>query len=202
MVPNVCCGYIDPIVSKLPIMDQAEFFRLVQFFAYTDDRNKRNLGIPTFIKHLNVIHQYVCRGDKFDTIRGLAAGIQFGKGIMLINTSRLKKLMNRSKSCMNGCFQKLGYNTTKPNSDISGLFASLFSCVGIEHLNPRQWCIRRAGQKVDTLFTPNISYEIKLPETSEQSSAPNETDHKIDSTFDLRFLLNRKENNDGILRML
>ena len=156
-------GFVcDPLLMSLSASDQEEYYRLSQFFTYSDDRNKRNLGMPTFIKHLNMIHKFICRGDQMDNMRGLICGLQFGKDSLLINTSRLKKLMGRSKSCMNGCFQKLGYVSSKPAQDLSTLLCSLTPGFKCDMINPRNWCVRRASNTT-TIFTPNISLEFALP---------------------------------------
>lgn len=153
-------GIHDPMICKLPATDQAEYIHLMNLFAYSDDRNKRNLGMATFIKHLGMIHSFVCRGDSFDALRGMICGIEFGVNSFLINTSRLKKLMYRSKSCMNGCFQKLGYNVCKPSHDISTLFSQILPGVSSQFLTARQWCVRKAGENPKLSLIPNIKIEI------------------------------------------
>ncbi|OHT09153.1 hypothetical protein TRFO_22073 [Tritrichomonas foetus] len=150
----------DPCLYKLPPTDQAEYLHLMSIFAYSDDRNKRNMGMSTFIKHLSMIHAFVCRGDAFDSLRGLICGIEFGLNTFLINTGRLKKLMYRSKSCMNGCFQKLGYNVCRPAHDISTLFAQIIPGYASHMLTARQWCVRRASENSQLCFIPNIKVEI------------------------------------------
>ena len=160
----------DPLLCKLCPADQADFMHLMNLFAFSDDRNKRNLGMPTFIKHLSMIHSFVCRGDPYDALRGLVCGIEFGLSTFLINTSRLKKLMYRSKSCMNGCFQKLGYNVCRPAHDITSLFAQILPGFGAHMFTSRQWCVRKAGENSSLCFIPNIKIEIASSQTSHPSS--------------------------------
>ena len=189
-------GY-DPLVSMLQPFDQAEYFRLAHFFAFADDRNKRNLGMSTFIKHLNLIHNFICKGDMRDAQRGLICGIQFGNNSLLINTSRLKKLMCRSKSCMNGCFQKLGYMSSKPSQDLSSLLCRITPGIMVEALNPRNWCVRKAGEKC-TLFNPNILLDmahrshddVGNSSGSSNSSASEEETQRVRFSFDISDLLN------------
>ena len=196
----------DPLLMVLNQKDQEEYFRLSQFFTYCDDRNKRNLGMPTFVKHLNMIHKFICRGDQMDNLRGLICGLQFGKDSLLINTSRLKKFMGRSKSCMNGCFQKLGYISSKPSQDLSTLLCSLTPGFKCDLINPRNWCVRRASS-TDTLFTPNVAFEFAQPiaihcinhsknnsceseENNSQSSSSEDESSRVRFPFDIMDLLN------------
>ena len=191
----------DPLVLLLQPFEQAEYFRLAHFLAYSDDRNKRNLGMQTFLKHLKLIHDFICKGDMRDSQRGLICGIQFGNNSLLINTSRLKKLMCRSKSCMNGCFQKLGYLSAKPSQDLSSLLCRITPGIRIEALNPRNWCVRKAGEKC-TLFNPNISLDMAHRSNDDSgststvssvaSSSEEETSH-VRFSFDISNLLNHHE---------
>lgn len=166
-------SYPDPILYKLPISNQIEYFHLVNMFAYADDRNKRNLGMTTFIKHLSMIHSFVCRGDSFDALRGMLCGIEFGLNSFLINTGRMKKLMYRSKSCMNGCFQKLGYNVCRPPHDILTLFSQILPGIPSHLLTARQWCVRRASENSQLSFIPNIKVEIATPLNSDPAPDTN-----------------------------
>ena len=193
-------GY-DPLVMVLSPADREDYIRLAQFFTYADDRNKRNLGMPTFIKHLSMIHNFIFRGDASDCLRGLVCGIQFGVNSLLINTSRLKKLMCRSKSCMNGCFQKLGYISSKPSQDLSTLLCKLTPGFRSDALNPRNWCVRRAGEHC-TPFVPNVaidmsqhislqhSYESSQGQSVSQSSSSEEEAPHVGFSFDIMDLLN------------
>ena len=148
------------ILCRLSATDQVEFMNLINFFIYTDDRNKRNLGMSTFVKHLNAIHDFVCKGDGNDALRGLLCGIEFSSNSFLIHTSRLKKLMYRSKSCMNGCFQKLGYIVCRPAQDISTLFSQILPGISPHCFSTRQWCVRKATEITTTHFTPNVNFEF------------------------------------------
>ena len=80
----------DPLVLNLSFPDQCEFLRLSAYFKFASERNKRNMAISTFQKHIQLIQNFVCRGDYMDFDRGLACGVQFGPNYMLVNTKRLK----------------------------------------------------------------------------------------------------------------
>lgn len=198
---------LDPLLGKLSPTDQAEYLRLVNIFAFAEDRNKRNLGMSTFVKHLSMIHAFVCRGDAFDALRGVLCGIEFGIGAFLVNTSRLKKLMFRSKSCMNGCFQKLGYSVCRPAHEISSIFSQIMPGYGLHVFTARQWCVRKANESSRLCFIPNIKVEIAASESTPTSpvvSAGEETansETKVPFLYDIHSLLNREPPFAAIHRM-
>jgi hypothetical protein len=156
-------------------------------FASLEDRNKRNLRLPTFVKHLGLIHTFVCRGDSFDGLRGLACGIEFGSNSFLINTCLLKKLMTRSKSSMNGCFQKLGYAVCRPSSDISTLFEQILPGWGSHLFIAKQWSVRKAIDSHSVSFTPNVRCEIAFEDDRTIAKTPN-----VAILFDIKNLLNHQ----------
>jgi hypothetical protein len=173
---------ISPLAGRLSLSDQAEFIRLMSHFACSDERNRRNLGLSTFVKHLGMIHSFVCRGDSFDALRGAVCGIEFGQQSFLINTRQLKKLMCRSKSCMNGCFQRLGYAVCRPARDLGALFAQVFSRRAAQVFSSRQWCVRRAGESSVVTFAPNLTVEIASAEPAKGEQTDGAAAHPCDVT--------------------
>jgi hypothetical protein len=208
----------EPLFDLLMAHEKDEFYRLAQFFAYTDEKNKRNYGLPTFIHHLSVIHQFVVRGDQGDVVRGIVCGIEFTPFALLLNTGRLKRLMGRSKSCMNGCFQKLGYQVFKSARDIGSIFAQIYPRYSSSHnFVGRQWCIRRMTYAAAVCFIPNLN--VNLLDMENLKTKPKEVARKTnsvespveervespDSFFDISRLLNHKEpvrNIHGVLPSL
>ena len=169
----------DPLVLALPFPDQTEFLRLTAFFKFASDRNKRNMAMSTFKKHLQLIQNFVCRGDYMDFDRGLACGVEFGPNYMLVNTKRLKRFMGRSKSCLNGCFHKCGYGVARVSSDDNQIISEFSRRFGRPLPQPRQWCIRSNDPHVTTA------------QSEVQSEAEIEIE-PLESFLDIRNLLNRK----------
>lgn len=187
-----CITAYDPLVGALSPNDQAEYIRLAHFIATSEERNKRNLGMQTFIKHLSMIHDFIHKGDSKDNLRGLVCGIQFGHESLLINTSRLKKLMCRSKSCMNGCFQKMGYMPSRPSQELASLLCKITPGIRSEAMNPRNWCVRRASVK-SQLFIQNVQMEIAAKVTTPMTDAPSASEDEtstIPSILNISLLLN------------
>jgi hypothetical protein len=191
--PRLPSAAFNPLLCRLPLSDQSEYVYLASHFAASDDRNKRNLGLPTFVKHLGMIHSFVCRGDGYDALRGFLCGIEFGCNSFLVNTRQLKALMSRSKSCMNGCFQKLGYVVCRPARDIPTLFGQMLPNFACEVLTARQWCIRRAAGPSAVYFQPNLGLEIALEDE--------QTPPVRDDACPISSLLNRPGPERGVHRM-
>ena len=169
----------DPLVLALPFPDQCEFLRLTAYFKYASDRNKRNMALNTFQKHLGLIQNFVCRGDYQDFDRGLACGVMFGPNYMIVNTKRLKKFMGRSKSCLNGCFHKCHYGVARISSDDNQIITEFSRRFGRALPQPRQWCIRSNDPHITTAHS-----EV-------QSEAEIEIE-PLETILDIRTLLNRK----------
>jgi hypothetical protein len=142
------------------------------------------MGMPTFLKHLRMIHVFVCRGDALDALRGAVCGIEFGRNAFLINTRQLKKLMCRSKSCLNVCFQRLGYAVSRPARDIPLMFTQLMPGFA-GHVTARQWCVRKAIDPQAPQFIPNVACELAADSDSPCVEAADSA-----FVFDIRNLLN------------
>lgn len=169
----------DPLVLALPFQDQCEFLRLTTFFRFASDRNKRNMALSTFQKHIQLIQNFVCHGDYLDFDRGLACGVEFGPNYMLVNTKRLKLFMGRSKSCLNGCFHKCGYGVARISSEDNQIISEFSRRFGRPLPQPRQWCIRSNDPAI----------------TTSQSEIQSDTEIEIEpmeSFLDIRNLLNKK----------
>ena len=195
----------EPLFEELSPFDKSEYFRILNFFAYADDKNKRNCGLSTFIHHLSIIHSFVVQRNHHDVIRGIVCGIEFTPWALLLNTGRLKKLMGRSKSCMNGCFQRLGYQVFRPARDMASIFAQIYpKYTSAPNFIGRQWCIRKLTYAAAICFIPNLNVNLLelevMPVEKEikekkkvKKEAPKEVVPEPENVYDIRMLLNRKE---------
>ena len=157
----------DPLAAQLSPEEQSEYARLSAFFRLTDERNKRNEGVTAFIKHLRMIHSFVVRDDGNDALRGLVCGIIFSNPVLVVNTDRLKKFTCRSKSCVNGCFQKLGFDVSRATQELNTFFQSILPAAVPDLSNPRHWCIRKATDESSLSFLSRpqpIPSEPRQPE--------------------------------------
>jgi len=150
----------DIFICKLSISDQTEYLQLYQYFTGCEDRNKRNMGLTTFIHHIKRVHGFVNKNDELDLFRGFACGIIFGKGFVLLNTKRLKGFLTRSKSCVNACFQKLGYSIHRQQQDLAGFLSAAFPFINPAFINVRQWCVRKRSDDAMINFHPIVTEDF------------------------------------------
>ena len=167
-------GETDAFIASLPISDQNEYLNLQKTFLTSEDRNKRFLGLATFKSDLECVYHFVRKGDSLDIFRGFVCGIVFGSNFLLVNTKRLKAIMNRSKSCVNGCLQRLGYVINRQQQDIPGFFSVILPGVNSIFCNSRQWCVRSATSKIQCYFSPIVPSEI----SSSFGMSPQKNQHK------------------------
>jgi hypothetical protein len=140
----------------LPVEERGQYQSLVESIATDVNVSRKHSSVTEFIKHITRVHTFILRGNQNDSLRGVACGIEFGRGFILVNTDRLKKILSRSKSCMNGCWQRLGYDVMRPSHDIVCLFTRLLPNVNPELFAIKQWCIRLVSDECRVCFVPNL----------------------------------------------
>jgi hypothetical protein len=190
----------DAMFSELSQLDQYEYQRLAHFFALEEGKNQRTYGLHAFIHHLSVIHRFVAQGNPDDVLRGIVCGIEFTQYAMLVNVGKLKKLMRRSKSCMNGCFHRLGYHVARTSGDLSSVLTQIFPKYrAASGLVGRQWCIRRLTCEARVCFLPNLNVNlfeleaIAQPHREPEAQAVTERPSSEEFMDEVEQLLNRKE---------
>jgi hypothetical protein len=148
------------LLKLLPIEERSQYQRLVDTISNDVTRTRKHSGVTEFVKHISQVHHFIRRGNKNDPLRGVVCGVEFGRGFVLVNTDRLKKVLYRSKSCMNGCWQRLGYDVMRPSHDIVCLFTRLMPNVNPEFFAIRQWCVRLVRDGSTVVFASNLSDSI------------------------------------------
>jgi hypothetical protein len=144
------------ILRLLPPDERGQYQTLVEAISGDVQRAKKHSGLEEFVKHISLVHRFIARGNTNDALRGVVCGVEFGRGFILVNTDRLKRVLFRSKSCMNGCFQRLGYDVLRPSHDIVCLFKRLLPNVNPEFFAIRQWCVRLVGDGSAICFLSNL----------------------------------------------
>ena len=193
------------VVRLLPLEERSQYQSLIDSISNDVQKTRRHSGLTEFVKHISLVHRFIARGNSNDSLRGIVCGVEFGRGFILVNTDRLKKVLFRSKSCMNGCFQRLGYDVMRPSHDIVCLFTRLLPNVNPEFFAIRQWCVRLVSEQSTICFLSNMPDSIastfetnRIPsqmllhesqKMAAQAAEDGEMPH-IDLT-DIRTLLNR-----------
>ncbi|OHS99486.1 hypothetical protein TRFO_08449 [Tritrichomonas foetus] len=157
---NANNGGIVDTVKLLPIEERAQYKMLIDSISNDVQRARRHSGLSEFVKHITLVHRFVSQGNSNDSLRGIVCGVEFGRGFILVNTDRLKKVLYRSKSCMNGCFQRLGYDVMRPSHDLVCLFTRLLPNVNPEFFAIRQWCVRLVTDQCTLCFLSNMPESI------------------------------------------
>jgi hypothetical protein len=145
------------LLKLLPVEERGQYQVMVNGIAEDIERTRKHSGVSEFVKHITQVHRFIRRGNPNDPLRGVVCGVEFGRGFILVNTDRLKKVLYRSKSCMNGCWQRLGYDVMRPSHDIVCLFTRLMPNVNPEFFAIRQWCVRLVREGSAVVFASNLS---------------------------------------------
>lgn len=186
------------MMQLLPLGERSEYQDLIDSISADVQQTRRHSALEEFVKHIRRVHKFIARGNTNDSLRGIVCGVEFGTGFILVNTDRLKKVLFRSKSCMNGCFQKLGYDVMRPSHDIVRLFMQLLPNINPEFFAIRQWCVRIVSDQCSVCFVSN------LPEVATRSfetgripvqRAPFDSHKALTKTMeslDIHALLNRQ----------
>jgi hypothetical protein len=165
----------------------------VRFRLFLEEHKHSRLG--DFTNQLLTVHKFICYSDTQQSFRALACGVFFGPGFILVHTNRLKTLFLRSKSGMNNCFQRLGYDVMRPSNDIIDLFGGLMPKLDQRAFQIKQWCLRIETKISKTSFPSHIPPAIadnferkRIPVRPQVSQAG----PVMIFPLDVHFLLNRK----------
>jgi hypothetical protein len=189
------------MVKLLPLEERGQYQSLVDGIAADVERTRKHSGVAEFVKHISLVHCFIARGNRNDPLRGVICGVEFGRGFVLVNTDRLKRVLFRSKSCMNGCWQRLGYDVMRPSNDLVTFFTRLLPNVNPEFFAIRQWCVRLVHDGNTVCFASNLpdsfsnAFEVEpmpaVPLQSQVSIGQFVKPQKADFNFlDIRSLLN------------
>jgi hypothetical protein len=159
---------------------------------------KPHSGLKEFSEQITSVHGFIRRSEVSQSLRAMVCGIFFGPRFILVNTSRLKNLLGRSKSGMNNHFQKLGYDVMRPSNEIIGLFQRLLPHMAPQLFQLNKWCLRIETDGSKMTFLSHIPDEIAATFETERISPKAEQGQKGTERFradlfpwDLRCLLNR-----------
>jgi hypothetical protein len=144
------------MLKLLPLEERGQYQTLVSGIAADVEGTRKHSGVAEFVKHVSLVHRFITRGNRNDPLRGVVCGVEFGRGFVLVSTDRLKKVLYRSKSCMNGCWQRPGYDVMRPSHDIVTFFTRLLPNVNPEFFAIRQWCVRLVRDGNRLCFVSNL----------------------------------------------
>jgi len=155
-----------PIAWQLSDTDMFLYVCLKSSVASSSAKCPRNLRLNTFSEALDAIKSFVCRSDKDDPIRGMVCGIYWLPDGLAVNIHRLRQLVPKCKSSINGSLQKLGFTVNLGRSDCAQAVTSLFPFLKDNNPELRKWTIRKRSncQTVESppASQPEPRFEISL----------------------------------------
>jgi hypothetical protein len=180
--------FIEFLRQRLTADDRTAYFALCSKFLRFEQTHNHS-GPEEFYEQIAAVHDFICRSDYDSSLRAMICGIFFGGRFVLVNTLRLKDLLRRSKSGMNGCFQRLGYDVMRPSNEIVQLFDKLLPDVDQRAFQIKQWCLRIETRTSKVTWSLHIPAEIvmtfevqRIPPRNQAQAWP----------LDIRCLLNRE----------
>ena len=133
--------------DKLSYANQEEYKELRKKLDLPSCRNRRNRSLEVFEEILELVKDYVIRGDKDDSIRSLVCGIMWLSNGIAINTHQLALMISKCKSSINGCFKLLGYETIPTAADSASEIIRKYPFLKNNFAELRKWTIRKKTSK-------------------------------------------------------
>lgn len=142
--------------------DKHEYMKLKDKLALPEFSNQRGRSRNTFVRALELTHQYVNR-DNTDTLkRSLVCGITWLSTGLAVNIQQLRILMSKCKSSINNSFGLQGYETIPSGVDSAKELIVMFPFLKNNFNELRKWTIRRRGTNEipTTPETPVTCYPV------------------------------------------
>ena len=114
---------------------------------------------------IQIIKKFCIRKDPDDWKRELVCGICWMEGFIGINIRRLKLLISRCKSSINGSLQRAGLSIFMGRSESSNMLSRKFPFLAKDNNELRQWTLRKHIEENETFFIANeiFSHRKILP---------------------------------------
>jgi hypothetical protein len=178
------------MLGLLELEDQWRLLELHKTLSAPETRFNRNRQVVTLQEQLRAIHSFCVRIDQDDWKRMVACGVGILDPFTIaLNPMRLGHLIGKSKSSINGSFQKMRYSAAiMTNADTSRL-QILFPCLKQWPDEFRHWTIRKAKFPIPTAeqqdpARAHTEFAIQPPEAPTEMDALDEWGFPdIDSDF-------------------
>lgn len=151
--------------------DKEEYKQMRDEFALDSNRYRRGHRTEVFQNFLKEIHRFCIRNHDDDWKRCLVCGIVWLDNSILVNVGRLKRLMNKSKSNVNGVIAKLGYQIEKSKSLGFHQLVEQIPFLRGNYVEQRNWSIRTLPSRPSSP-EPVIENITKEPTIVQHPAAP------------------------------
>jgi hypothetical protein len=143
----------DPaIIWQLSETDKFLYVCLKSSVASNAAKSPRNLRLDTFSDMLEAIKTFVCRNNKDDALRGMVCGIFWLPDGLAVNIHRLRQVVPKCKSSINGSLQKIGFTVNLGRSECAQTISGIFPVLKENTAELRKWTIRKRDetQKIES----------------------------------------------------
>lgn len=145
--------------------DQRSYLSLKEKLSAVNCRSESTSQYERFRSIVEVIYQYVVRGDDQDLFRGMVCGICWMGDTIAVNSHQLRFMIAKCKSSINSYFKKLGYTSIFGRAE-----TMMFLCARIPLLRNnqdelRKWTLRRLSNTLVPSPPPKVApptFEISL----------------------------------------
>jgi hypothetical protein len=160
------------VVWQLSEQDKFLYVCLKSSVASKAAKSLRNLRLDTFSDTLDAIKTFICRNDKDDPLRGMVCGIFWLADGLAVNIHRLRQLVPKCKSSINGSLQKLGFTVNLGRSECAQTITAVFPVLKENNAEIRKWTIRKREGAHNIECPPCERFEISLDGLRKPRPAP------------------------------
>jgi hypothetical protein len=155
--------------------DKLQYLTLKSTIDSNSHNPARNHRVGLFQRVLKTVHQFAVRGDASDWKRCMVCGVFWLPPALAVNTSRLRLLVPRCKSSINGCIRLMGYTETLSHTESARVlnYAWPSSIDFSDEL--KQWTVR----------TPSVGLQSMKAQAKDESPMPIPEDLFDDQNADL-----------------
>lgn len=173
--------------------DQSEYMKLKEKISPLTLRASKSKIAENYLMILELLKNYIVRGDEDDWKRSLVCGIFWtGSKKIVINTKHLAALFGKCKSSVNNGFQEIKYYTAPFTPEIASTIMKLFPFMKDNCNETRQWTPRMAASEVNCtdIFEPMIqmsSYMSPIQENYSDKVGPKKDIKELELDLDAIF---------------
>jgi hypothetical protein len=151
-------------LSVLSSDDRADYLALQAQFLADPGKTKNGERVESFTDRLEKIRHYVEFRIEDSWKRSLVCGVFFLQNGLALNIQRLRFLLGRCKSAINGSLQVLGYEVepVSPNCGNQDFLMRIPSFIRTGH-ELKKWTIRRIPEPSGDYSLPAQAFVIPLP---------------------------------------
>jgi hypothetical protein len=131
--------------SLLSEADQARYLELKTIVKSNQCPIRRGHRLESFKDDISSIREFCLRYDGDDWKRCAACGICWLPIGVAINNHQLSILLEKCKSSINGCLQKIGYSAMQSRTDSSGPLSDALPVLKDNLTEQREWTVRLFG---------------------------------------------------------